>query len=58
MAAVLLAPPDARAQTPKAGGTLTTTFKKKVYMNKSGQPGKKAQRRAKSAEKKSATPAS
>jgi large subunit ribosomal protein L15 len=35
----------------KAGGTLTTTFKKKVYMNKSGKPGKKAQRRAKSAEK-------
>jgi large subunit ribosomal protein L15 len=36
----------------KAGGTLTTTFKKKVYMNKSGKPGKKSERRAKSAEKK------
>ena len=42
----------------KAGGTLTTSFKKKVYMNKSGQPGKKAKRRAKSAEKKAAREAS
>jgi large subunit ribosomal protein L15 len=42
----------------KAGGTLTTTFKKKVYMNKSGQPGKKAQRRAKFAEKRAASEAS
>ena len=38
----------------KAGGTLTVTFKKPVYMNKGGQPGKKAQRRAKSAETKAA----
>ncbi len=38
----------------KAGGSVTTTFKKTVYMNKKGEPGKKAQRRAKSAEKKAA----
>jgi large subunit ribosomal protein L15 len=42
------------AAVEKAGGTVTTTFKKPVYMNKKGQPGKKAQRRAKSAEKKAA----
>ena len=35
----------------KLGGSVTTSFKKKVYMNKKGQPGKKAARRAKSAEK-------
>jgi hypothetical protein len=34
----------------KAGGSVVTTFKKKVYMNKKGTPGKKAQRRVKSAE--------
>ncbi|MGA7712060.1 MAG: 50S ribosomal protein L15 [Rhizomicrobium sp.] len=38
----------------KAGGTVSTTYKKKVYMNKKGEPGKKAQRRAKSAEKRAA----
>jgi large subunit ribosomal protein L15 len=38
----------------KAGGTLVITFKKPIYMNKKGEPGKKAQRRAKSAEKKAA----
>jgi len=38
----------------KAGGTITTTFKKAVHMDKHGKPGKKAQRRAKSAEKKAA----
>jgi large subunit ribosomal protein L15 len=38
----------------KAGGSIVTTFKKPVYMNKKGQPGKKAQRRAKAAEKKTA----
>ena len=38
----------------KAGGSLTTTFKKKIYMNKGGQPGKRHQRRAKSAEKRAA----
>jgi large subunit ribosomal protein L15 len=35
----------------KTGGSVTTTFKKKVYMNRKGEPGKKVQRRAKSAEK-------
>jgi large subunit ribosomal protein L15 len=38
----------------KAGGTITTTFVKPVHMDKHGKPGKKAQRRAKSAEKKAA----
>jgi large subunit ribosomal protein L15 len=38
----------------KAGGSIVTTFKKKVYMNKNGQPGKKSVRRAKAAEKKAA----
>jgi large subunit ribosomal protein L15 len=42
------------AAVEKAGGTVVTTFKKKVYMNKKGEPGKKAQRRAKSAEKRAA----
>ena len=41
----------ARAAIEKTGGTLVTTFTKKVYMNKKGQPGKKALRRQKSAEK-------
>ena len=38
----------------KAGGSVITTFKKKVYMNKKGAPGKRAQRRVKSAEKRAA----
>jgi large subunit ribosomal protein L15 len=38
----------------KAGGSIVTTFKKPVYMNKKGQPGKKAQRRAKASEKRAA----
>jgi large subunit ribosomal protein L15 len=37
-----------------AGGSVVTTFKKKVHMNKKGAPGKKAQRRAKLAEKRAA----
>jgi len=37
-----------------AGGSVVTTFKKKVYMNKNGSPGKKAQRRVRQAEKKAA----
>ncbi len=45
---------SARAAVEKAGGKLTTTFQKKVYMNKKGQPGKKAERRKKSAEKRAA----
>jgi len=44
----------ARAAVEQAGGTLVTTFTKKVYNNKKGEPGKKAQRRAKAAEKKAA----
>jgi large subunit ribosomal protein L15 len=48
----------ARDVIAKAGGTLATTFKKKVYANKSGQPGKKAQRRAKSADRKASRQAS
>jgi len=38
-------------QVQSAGGSLTITFKKPVRTDKKGQPGKKAQRRAKSAEK-------
>ncbi len=38
----------------KVGGTVTTTFKRKVYLNKKGTPGKRQQRRAKSAEKRAA----
>ncbi len=45
---------SAKAAVEKAGGTIVTTFKKPVYMNKKGQPGKKAQRRTKAAEKKAA----
>jgi len=44
----------AKAAVEKAGGTIATTFKKPVYMNKKGEPGKKAQRRAKAADKKAA----
>jgi large subunit ribosomal protein L15 len=46
----------AREAVEKAGGSVTTTFKKKVYMNKKGEPGKRQQRRAKSAEKRAAQP--
>lgn len=35
----------------KAGGSIDLTFTKPVRMNRKGEPGKKAQRRAKSAEK-------
>jgi large subunit ribosomal protein L15 len=34
-----------------AGGSVTTTYKKKVHMNKKGTPGKRLQRRTKAAEK-------
>ncbi len=37
-----------------AGGTITTTFEKKVYKNKNGELGKRQQRRAEAAEKKAA----
>jgi len=45
---------SARAAVEKAGGTLTTTFKKVVHMNKKGEAGKRVQRRQKSAEKRAA----
>ena len=35
----------------KTGGSLETTFTKKVHMNKSGEPGKRQKRRAAAAEK-------
>jgi large subunit ribosomal protein L15 len=38
----------------KAGGTLSVTFQKKIWKNKKGEPGKRQQRRAKSAEKRAA----
>ena len=41
-------------QIRKAGGSVSVTFKKPVRTDKKGQPGKKAQRRAKSAEKRAA----
>ncbi|HTO40544.1 MAG TPA: 50S ribosomal protein L15 [Rhizomicrobium sp.] len=41
----------ARAAVEKAGGTLTTTFEKKVYMNKRGEPGKRQKRRTDAAKK-------
>ena len=41
----------AKAAVEKAGGSVTTTFEKKVYMNKKGEPGKRQQRRADSAKK-------
>jgi large subunit ribosomal protein L15 len=45
---------SAREAVEKAGGTLTTTFKKAEYMNKKGLPGKRKQRRAAAAEKRAA----
>ena len=41
----------ARAAVEKAGGSVTTTFAKKVYTNKKGQPGKRQKRRTDSAAK-------
>ena len=41
----------AKAAVEKAGGSVTTTFVKKVYMNKKGEPGKRQQRRVESAKK-------
>src|SRR5690348_16043591 len=41
-------------QIKKAGGSISLTWKKPVRTDKKGQPGKKAQRRAKSAEKRAA----
>ena len=41
----------ARAAVEKAGGTVTTTFVKKVYTNKKGGPGKRQTRRTEAAAK-------
>ena len=45
---------SARKAIEKAGGTLTATFKKRVNMNRKGEPGKRVQRRQKAAEKRRA----
>ena len=45
---------SAKEAVEKAGGTLTTTFKKKVHSNKKGEPGKRQKRRADSAAKRAA----
>jgi len=45
---------SAVAAVEKAGGSVTVTFKKKAYMNKKGEPGKRVQRRTKAAEKRAA----
>ncbi len=44
----------AKAAIEKAGGSVTTTFTKKVYANKKGQPGKRQKRRTDAAEKRAA----
>ncbi len=36
----------AKEAVEKAGGTVTVTFKKTVYQNKKGEPGKRQKRRA------------
>jgi large subunit ribosomal protein L15 len=45
---------SAKEAVEKAGGSVTTTFKKKVYANKKGEPGKRQTRRADSAKKREA----
>jgi large subunit ribosomal protein L15 len=45
---------SAREAIEKTGGTLTSTFTKRVNMNKKGEAGKRVQRRQKSAEKRAA----
>jgi large subunit ribosomal protein L15 len=42
------------AAVEKSGGSVKTTFKKTVHMNKKGQPGKRVQRRTAAAEKRAA----
>ena len=44
----------AKEAVEKAGGSVTTTYIKKVYSNKKGQPGKRQTRRAESAKKREA----
>jgi large subunit ribosomal protein L15 len=48
---------SAKAAVEKAGGSLTTTFTKKVYANKKGGPGKRQTRRAEAAKKREASKA-
>jgi large subunit ribosomal protein L15 len=45
---------SAIAAVEKAGGSVKTTFEKKVYLNKKGEPGKKAKRRQAQADKRAA----
>jgi len=45
---------SAKAAVEKAGGTITLTYKKKVYANKKGAMGKRQTRRKESAEKRAA----
>ena len=45
---------SAKEAVEKAGGSVTTTFVKKTYANKKGQPGKRQTRRADSAKKREA----
>ena len=44
----------AKEAVEKAGGSVTTTYVKKVYANKKGEPGKRQTRRAESAKKREA----
>ena len=44
----------AKEAVEKAGGTVTTTYVKKVYNNKKGEPGKRQTRRTESAKKREA----
>jgi large subunit ribosomal protein L15 len=48
---------SAAAAVEKAGGSVTTTFKKTVHMNKKGEPGKRRRRSIAAAEKRAAGPA-
>ena len=48
---------SAIAAVEKAGGSVKTTFRKIVHMNKKGQPGKRVQRRNAAAEKRGAAKA-
>jgi large subunit ribosomal protein L15 len=45
---------SAKEAVEKAGGSVTTTFVKKVYSNKKGGPGKRQTRRAEAAKKREA----
>ena len=47
----------AKEAVEKAGGSLTTTYTKKVYPNKKGEPGKRQTRRAEAAKKREASKA-